>query len=73
MIDGTEKRDGWLNLEFESPNVIEKCSKQCFIGLDLGPMFWQPNNENFTCLICLTPSPRSRTLKTITHPGACWI
>ena len=40
MIDGREKYDGWLNLEFESPNVIEKCSKQCLIGLDLGPMLF---------------------------------
>ena len=26
MIDGSEKRNGWLNLELQSPHVIESCS-----------------------------------------------
>ena len=27
MIDGSEKRDGWLNRELQSPRVIERRSK----------------------------------------------
>ena len=27
MIDGSEKHNGWLNLELQSPHVIEKHSK----------------------------------------------
>ena len=74
MIDGREKRDGWLNLELESPHVIERRSKQCFIVMDLRTMlFVNQIMKTLLFLICLTPSPRSRTLKTITHPGACWI
>ena len=27
MIDGSEKQNGWLNLELQSLHVIERCSK----------------------------------------------
>ena len=27
MIDGSEKRNGWLNFELQSPHVIERRSK----------------------------------------------
>ena len=27
MIDGSEKRNGWLNVELQSPHVIERRSK----------------------------------------------
>ena len=28
MIDGSEKCNGWLNLEFQSLHVIKRCSKE---------------------------------------------
>ena len=31
MIDGSEKRIGWLSLELQSPLVIERCSNSVLI------------------------------------------
>ena len=31
MIDSSEKCIGWLNLELQSPDVIERCSKDTFL------------------------------------------
>ena len=31
MIDGSGKRNGWLNLELQSPHVIERRSKEPFV------------------------------------------
>ena len=31
MIDGSEKRNGWLNLELQSPHVIERSSNSVLI------------------------------------------
>ena len=31
MIDGSEKRNGWLNFERQSPHVIERHSKTFII------------------------------------------
>ena len=28
MIDGSEKHNGWLNFELQSPHVIERCSNR---------------------------------------------
>ena len=33
MIDGSEKRNGWLNFERQSPHVIERRSKAIFSGM----------------------------------------
>ena len=31
MIDGSEKRNSWLNLEFQSLHVIERCSRMTWL------------------------------------------
>ena len=33
VIDGSEKRNGWLNFERQSPHVIERRSKAIFSGM----------------------------------------
>ena len=40
MIDGSEKRNGWLNFELQSPHVIERRSKQ---ALTL-PFLYKPDS-----------------------------
>ena len=45
MIDGSEKRNGWLNFELQSPHVIERHSKAL-----LSETFWTwllPNSVIF--------------------------
>ena len=40
MINGSEKRNGWLNLELQSPLVIERRSKQTNKLLSNIVLYW---------------------------------
>ena len=39
VIDGSAKRNGWLNFERQSPHVIERRSNGCYRVFILGSMF----------------------------------